>query len=90
MVVFKPSRCSLGHARLGLSISKKVGKAYRRNRLKRLSREFFRHSELSLLPLDLLVVVSSRLDKHKFGPEHSEAQLLSSLKKLEDFLKRRF
>ena len=33
---------ALGHRRLGLTISKKVGKSVQRNRMKRLLREFFR------------------------------------------------
>ena len=48
----------LGHPRLGLSTSRKVGTAVRRNRIRRLLREAFRHLQHDLLAgYDLLVVV---------------------------------
>lgn len=37
---------SLPHARLGLTVSKKFGKAWARNRFKRLVREVFRRHQL--------------------------------------------
>lgn len=48
----------LGHARLGLSTSRKVGTAARRNRIRRLLREAFRHLQHDLpAGYDLLIVV---------------------------------
>jgi ribonuclease P protein component len=47
----------LGHARLGLAISKRVSKrAVERNRIKRLLRESFRRVRHQLPPVDLMVM----------------------------------
>jgi ribonuclease P protein component, eubacterial len=48
---------ALGHARLGLAISKRVSKrAVERNRIKRLVRESFRHVRLQLPAVDVMVM----------------------------------
>ena len=48
----------LGHPRLGLSTSRKVGNAVRRNRIRRLLREAFRHLQHDLpAGYDLILVV---------------------------------
>jgi ribonuclease P protein component len=54
-VRYRPN--GLGHARLGLAISKRVSKrAVERNRIKRLLRESFRRARHQLPPMDLLVM----------------------------------
>jgi len=47
---------SLGRARLGLAVSRKCGCAVRRNRIKRILREIFRHHSFRSNSLDLLVI----------------------------------
>jgi ribonuclease P protein component len=48
---------TLGSARLGLAISRKVARtAVARNRIKRLVRESFRHNRDQICPLDIVVL----------------------------------
>lgn len=47
---------SLTHARVGIAVSKKVGKAHDRNRLKRIIRELFRQHHLKNKNFDYLIV----------------------------------
>ena len=52
-----------GRWRLGLAVSRKLGGAVRRNRIKRLVREFFRrHGPEMTLPLDVVVVPKRHVD----------------------------
>lgn len=41
-----------GHSRLGISAGRRVGSAVRRNRIKRLIREYFRINKWEILPKD--------------------------------------
>ncbi len=58
---YKESRLEESSARLGLSVSRKVGNAVQRNIVKRILRECFRESDLRKIPQDILIVASPRL-----------------------------
>jgi len=63
-----------GHPRLGLVVTKRLGKAARRNRIKRLLREFFRRHKTQLPPMDLVILAkkgASGLGYHQVQEELS-------------------
>ncbi len=72
---YKPSKNSLFQARVGFSISRKIGKAHDRNRLKRVLREAFRlNPSIRLQKLDMLFVLVKSPD--------SEAQLIDAFNRI--------
>ena len=63
---------NLAHARLGVTVSKKVGCAVTRNRVKRFVRETFRNNRLLLPAVDLNVIARSEaasMDFHALQQE---------------------
>ena len=88
-VYFKKSLNMNGASRIGISVSRKVCKANKRNLLKRKYREFFRQSPLKDIGYDLFLVVSPhifRKNSIEVGLEQYELGLL----KLENYLLRKF
>lgn len=67
-------------ARLGLAVSKRAGNAVARNRIKRRTREWFRHHRGCLLGLD--VVVSARPQAAELDQPAVEALFLRLLERL--------
>ena len=63
----------LGHPRLGLTVSRRVGNAVTRNAIKRRLREAYRHTRHDLPTLDLVVVVRP----HKTLKPDAYAELLT-------------
>lgn len=63
LALYKVSRDGLNIGRLGLSVTKKFGKAHRRNRAKRILRELFRESSLRHAPTDFLFILNKKFDQ---------------------------
>jgi ribonuclease P protein component len=63
LALYKSSREDLPFSRLGLSVTKKFGKAHRRNRAKRVLRECFRSSMLRKFPIDILFILNKKNDQ---------------------------
>ena len=56
VVLTTPARS--GQSRLGITVSRRVGDAVARNRIKRLVREFFRHNQMRIRPAQDVVVIA--------------------------------
>ena len=56
VVLTTPARA--GRSRLGITVSRRVGDAVARNRIKRLVREFFRHNQARIHPAQDVVVIA--------------------------------
>jgi ribonuclease P protein component len=78
LAYYKKSRLNTQKTRIAFSVSKKVGDAPKRNRIKRILKESFRHSDLKSSGLDILFVVSPSLYKSKDENENAEVELLKS------------
>ena len=74
MVFVQANQASLW--RLGLAVSRKLGGAVRRNRIKRVVREFFRlHGPELTLPLDVVVVPKRHVDARSLDQDTVAADL---------------
>lgn len=69
--------------RLGLTVSRKVGRAVVRNRVRRVLREFFRLRQAMLVrPLDIVVVPKRNLDPKRMDMALAEQEFLPVLERL--------
>ena len=60
ILLFYYKENNLEHSRLGVAVTKKFGKANKRNKMKRKIREFFRNSDLVDTTKDILVAVNTK------------------------------
>lgn len=67
-------------ARLGITVSRKVGKAHDRNRVKRLLREVFRRAR-ALLPVGIDIVAVARSEQTCPTLDETRAELLGAVVK---------
>jgi ribonuclease P protein component len=81
VIVFQNSQQS--RSRLGITVSKKVGKAVTRNRIKRIIREYFRLN-ISLLPIKLDINIIARQSSGTVGVAALREQLEFCLKSIAD------
>lgn len=80
LVLFGKENC-LGHHRLGITVSRKVGSAVVRNRIKRLLREIFRKS-VAATPNTIDLVVNAKREAAQAGYSDLREELLSALERL--------
>jgi ribonuclease P protein component len=72
---------AVGHARLGITVTRKIGNAVRRNRTKRMIREVFRRNR-HRIPAALDLVVNAKVGIHERTYGELEAEFISKVGQL--------
>ncbi len=72
------TRNTLGRPRLGITVTRRIGGAVKRNRAKRLIREIFRRHKSELMDVDIIVNGRSALPEIEYV--RLESELLACLK----------
>lgn len=85
-VIIYYKKNSYNLSRIGISASKKLGKAHDRNRIKRLIREHFRLSPYKYLGFDILFVVSWARSLSGLSDAEKEVILMKNLNEYFNFL----
>lgn len=76
-IYYKKSQSNSSISRLGISVTKKVGKAHDRNLCKRLVREFFRTSNYKETGIEYMVLISPFFFKNSTSPSKDLTSLLA-------------
>lgn len=76
-IYYKKSQNNSTISRLGISVTKKVGKAHDRNLCKRMVREFFRNSTYKHSGIDYMVLISPFFFKNSQNPNKELPELLN-------------
>ena len=71
----------LGRCRLGITVTRKVGTAVRRNRIKRVFREIYRRNR-SVLPMGLDIVINAHPGIHEVAYRDLEREFLKNARRL--------
>lgn len=80
ILLFYVKKNSLGKSRIGLAVSTKYGKANKRNRVKRIIREYFRTSIYKNVGDDILVSMNYRkINQKKITHVEFEKRIIGSL-----------
>ena len=87
LIVTYASKNRLGYNRIGITVTKKIGTAVMRNRVKRVLRECFRLHQALLPPaLDLVIVPKRQLKPEQLTLAAASRELVPLMRDLRDYV----